>query len=259
MVNSFYLDHLVIAALIILVSGFLLVVPTSPLLGSVLYFGLPGMYLVVRKPCIFSLALTPALLFGFLYGLSFEYINEASGAWIFPLKDTFVIPNIFFGVPGDVMIWYVLWVFMIVAYYEYFFDKPYSCRLKLARVHKAVVLGLIPIGLISFLELALELKLSVPYSYAITGLATLIPVFILYKRKPYIFPKLARTVPFLAAFFLLMETVALLVGYWEFPGTYAYTLHFWGHQVPIEEILLWIIGSPLIVSAYHELFLDDER
>lgn len=257
--KSFLFDHLVLAVLVVSVSVSLLLHPVSPLWGSILYFVLPSAYLVARKPCIWRLALTPALLFGFLYGLSFEYINEVSGAWVFPLAHTFVIPDIFFGVPGDVMVWYVLWIFMIVAYYEYFIDRPFVCTLVLRRVYKAILLGLLPIAVIIFFELVLLRNLTIPFSYTITGLATLLPVYVLYMRKPRIFPKLMKNIPFLAIFFLLMESVALWVGYWEFPGTYAYSFDVYGHVVPIEELLLWVIGSPLIIAAYHELFLDDER
>lgn len=257
--KSFLFDHLVLAILVIGVSVFLFLHPISPLWGSILYFGLPSAYLVFRKWCIFELAYPPALLFGFLYGLSFEYVNEVSGAWVFPLAHTFVFPDIFFGVPGDVMVWYVLWVFMIVAYYEYFIDRPFSCRLVMRRVYKALILGALPLLAIVYFELILGQHLRIPYSYTITGLATLVPVYMLYLRKPKIFPKLAKNIPFLAAFFLVMEAVALLIGYWAFPGTYAYSFNFYGHTVPIEELLLWVIGSPLIIAAYHELFLDDER
>lgn len=258
--NRFIIDHLVLAALIVCVSIALLVFPINPLVGSILYFGLPSAYLVFKRPCIFKYAIVPSLIFGFLYGIGFEYINEVSGSWFFPLESTFVLPSLFFEiVPGDVIVWYILWIFMIISYYEYFINRHTVCRFLRRRIYKALGLGFLALGIIALAEYGFKTSIIIPYAYTITGLAALIPAYILYKRKPRLFPKLARTIPFLGAFFLIMEVIALSVGYWEFSGGSIFTIMVAGHLFPIEELVFWIILSPLVISAYYELFLDDER
>lgn len=91
----FFLDHLVLVGMVVAVSLLLILYPVGPLMGSILYFALPSAYLVFKKPCIFKTAVLPSLIFGFLYGVGFEYINEVGGSWIFPRAGEFVFPNLF--------------------------------------------------------------------------------------------------------------------------------------------------------------------
>ena len=252
-------DHIVLGVLVGFVSMLLFSITISPLLGSILYFGLPSAYLVFKKPYIFKLALPPVIIFGFIYAIGFEYINEVGGSWVFPLAQSFIFPQLFFGiVPGDVIVWYILWVFMVVAYYEYFIVHRASYTLVMRRVYKVLGFGFLGLGVIAVAEYAFNASIVIPYAYTVSGLAALIPVFILYKRKPKRFPKLFQTIPFLAAFFLVMEVIALTVGYWELTGGSVFLMSIAGHAIPIEEIILWIIASPLVLSAYHELFLDEK-
>jgi len=252
------IDHIVLAFLVAFVSLLLLFYTISPLVGSILYFALPSAYLILRKPEIFKRAIVPALIFGLLFGIGFEYLNEVGGSWIFPLESSFVFPSFFFGiVPLDVIVWYVLWVFMIVCYYEYLIYRPSMPTLVSRRIYKLLAVSFAALGVIAIAEYGLRTSIVIPYAYTITGLTALIPVYMLYKRKPDVFPRLTHTIPFLALFFLVMEAVALSIGYWEFVGGSILTFTIAGHLVPIEEILLWIIASPLVISSYHELVLGE--
>lgn len=254
------LDHLVLLAIVVSVSLLLLTVPISPLLGSVLYFSLPSTYLIFRNPRVFKQALLPSLIFGFLFAISFEYLNEVGNSWIFPLETSFIFPAFFFGVvPLDVIIWYVLWVFLIVCYYEYLIDRADEITYVRRRIYKLLGVAFSVIGVITFAEYILNTSIFIPYAYTVTGLASLIPLYLLYKRKPQVMGRLIRTVPFLALFFAIMEAVALSVGYWEFAGGSVFAFVIKGHLIPIEEILLWIIASPVVISAYHELILEDVK
>lgn len=251
-------DHVVLIALVLFVSLLLLFYSVSPLAGSVLYFALPSAYLFFRKPDIGKRALLPALLFGLLFGVGFEYLNEVGGSWIFPLESSFAFPSFFFGiVPLDVMVWYILWVFTVICYYEYLTDRPLPAKIAWGRVHKLLVVAIAALSIIAVAEFIVEKSIVIPFAYTVTGIASLLPVWMLYKRKPDVFPKLAQTIPFLALFFLIMEAVALSVGYWEFVGGSLLTMTIAGHLVPTEEIVFWILASPLIISSYHELTIEN--
>ena len=251
------LDHAVLAVLVALTTVLLITTPISPLVGSLLYFGLPSAYLVFRRPCIFKVALVPALVFGTLYSLGFEYISEVSNAWIFPLADAFVLPSLFFGVvSGDLMLWYFLWVFTIIVYYEYFIDRG-VCDFTVRHIRSALALGILGLGIIAIAHYGFNTQITLFYSYAILGVLALLPALILHLRSPHLFRKLIQSVPFLALFFLVMELTALHVGYWAFTGNYLAVISLAGHVIPLEELLFWIFGSPIIIVAYHELFLDD--
>lgn len=247
-------DHVVLGALAIAVALFALLLPPAPLLFTLLGFGLPILYLTVRKPRSALAAIIPAFLFGIILAASFEYVAEINNAWIFPQARYFYLPWHILGiVPADVMVWYFLWVFFIVQYYEFFWDVP-TARMVSPRIIYVVVPGVFVLATLYFLQA----RIQIPYAYAVLGGLTLFSIGILRGTSSYPVKKLLRTLPFLVFFFLVMEFVALKVGYWAFTGQYLYTLHVFGYAIPIEEFIFWIIGGPAIIIAYHELFVDDE-
>ena len=229
----------------------------SPAVFTLLFFALPAAYIIYVRPHVWVPALSAALLFGLLYGVSFDYIVEISGEWIFPRASEFYAPNIFLGVvSGDVLLWFFLWVFLVVAYHEAFIDRRNRvARQSALRLGAALLLGIIPLVSILIFRSALV----VPYSYAILGLCALVPVAVLFMRNKYPMKKLWYSTPYFVLLFLCMELVALGYGYWDFTGEYIGSVLVLGRVLPVEEIILWIIGSPIILVAYHELFLDDER
>jgi hypothetical protein len=224
-----------------------------------LFFGLPSAYLTYRRPHLFKAALIPALIIGFFYSLSFEYLGEVGNAWIFPRPEIFIFDKFFFGlVPLDVMMWYVLWAFLIVSYYEYFVDAP-KCRYSLRRIGFALLLGTPPLLAIVVAKYIFGTDISIPYPYLVLGLLALFPAAVLYGKNPKIFHKLFLVFPYLFLVFFTMELVALAHHYWAFTGDYIYTFNILGSTVPLEEIFFWIIASPLIIPAYYELLLDDSK
>lgn len=197
------------------------------------------------------------MIFGLFYGVSFDYIVEVSGEWIFPRAAEFYLPNLFLNVvSGDVLLWFFLWVFLVVAYHEAFIDRR-NRRISnsAVRVSAALFLGAIPLVCI----LLFQSQISVPYSYAVLGLCALAPVAVLLLRGRFHSQRLWYSVPYFVVLFLFMEIIALGYGYWDFTGEYIASIGVLGRTLPIEEIVLWIIGSPIILVSYHELFLDDER
>lgn len=253
------LDHGALILLVSAVSIFLLAVQVNYLVWVLLFYAVPILYLAFRKPCVIKPAIMPALVFGFLFGLSFEYLNEIGGTWIFPLQHLFLAPNLFFDlIPGEVMLWYFLWAFFVVEYYEYFIDRPTSCTFSYRRIGIALALGFFALAIIVFFEYWLGKSIVLPFAYLITGLAALIPLVFLFIRRKKLFPKLALTIPFLTLFFLIMEYVALAGNYWQFTGEYIFAIPYFGYLLPIEELIFWIILSPAVIAGYHELFLDDE-
>ena len=177
-------DHIILITLVGSVSLLILSYPISPLIGSILYFALPSTYLIFRKPNILKIAIIPAFIFGFLFGIGFEYLNEVGGSWVFPLESQFVFPSFFFDtVPLDVIIWYILWVFTIICYYEYLIDRPSMPTFVSSRIYKLLALSTIALSIIAIAVYGLETDIVIPYTYTITGLISLIPVFKLYHIK----------------------------------------------------------------------------
>ena len=222
---------------------------------TLLFFGLPIAYLSSKKPLIVRAAAIPALLFGSTFGVAFEYINEINLSWLYPFHDDFFFPWKVFGfVPADIVLWYILWIFLIVAYYEYFFDRPTK---SIATVHGVCALLLGGAALLAIH--AWGERIVIPYTYAVLGLCSLIPVLIVLLRKRLPADRLLYAIPFFGILFLLMELTALSLGYWEFTGQFVLLLSIAQHDVPVEELFFWVIASPAVIIAHHELFTDDER
>lgn len=256
---DFWRAHSVLLALLVAAVLVTLAMSPSPLMFTMYFFAVPAAYLVYRKPSIFLPSLCAAVLFGLIYGVSFDYIVEISGEWIFPRSFEFYAPNWYLGVvSGDVLNWFFWWVFIVVVYHESFVDRANKALHQYVHLKKflvALMLGLIPLVAIHFLRL----DAIVPYSYFVLGICALIPVAVLALRRRFNLIRLLRSVPYLFLLFLAMEVVALMYGYWDFTGEYVAAIRLVGTQLPFEELVFWIIGSPIILIAYHELFLDDER
>jgi hypothetical protein len=54
-----------------------------------------------------------------------------------------------------------------------------------------------------------------------------------------------------------MEVIALAKDFWIFNGNYFYSINLLGKVLPLEELIIWILLSPLVVICYFELFVDD--
>lgn len=258
-VMDIWRSHLVLLVLLVAAILLTLVFSPSPLVFTMYFFGLPAAYLVYRKPTVFLPALAGGVLFGLLYGVSFDYIIEVSGEWIFPRSHEFYAPSWYLDVVSlDVLNWFFWWVFLVIAYHESFVDrksKKIRAEIHIKKLVVGVLLGLIPLVAIH----NLNTNAAIPYSYFVLGVCALIPVALLIQRRRFETTHLLKSIPYFLLLFLSMEVIALLYGYWDFTGEYVAALPLFDTQLPFEEIIFWIIGSPIILVAYHELFLDDER
>lgn len=254
-VSTVIIDHVVLGFLAATIAALAVFFPMVPLPWTILFFGLPIAYMTVRKPKTALPAILSGILFGGVFAVSFEYLAEINNAWVFPQAHNFYLPWHVLGVvPADVMVWYFLWAFIIVQYYEFFFDVPTKRIIS----HRAIGVTLLGLSIAVALSLS-QVKIHIPYVYAVLGTLTLLPVGVLRTVSSYRMKKLLYVIPFFTAFFLLMELSALKVGYWSFTGQYVYSVGLFGFLIPIEEIIFWIVGSPAIIVAYHELFIDDEQ
>ena len=251
-------SHSVLLELLAIAVVLTVIFSPTPFFFTLYFLALPSIYLVYRRRSIFLPALAAALLFGLLYGVSFDYIVEVSGEWIFPRSSEFYTPNLYLNVvSGDVLNWFFWWVFLIVAYYESFVDRKNRKYVRGARgKHVAAILfGIAGLVLIT----ALRTKIAIPYSYTVLGAWALVPVIVLAFRRQYDLSRLLKSMPYLMLVFASMEILALLYGYWAFTGEYVGAVSFFGRRLPFEEIVYWILGSAVILISYHELFLDDEH
>ncbi len=78
------------------------------------------------------------------------------------------------------------------------------------------------------------------------------------------FPEFVRRFILLTIYFtsfgLVYEFVGLKLDYWEFPGdSFVGIINIMGNQVPVEEILYFVMFAASGLLVYYEIFIDDRR
>lgn len=250
-------DFFVVIGLVI-ISAFLAVFfKLTSLLTTLLFFGLPSGYLIIRKPSNFKKAALGGLLFGLLWGFSFDFIAELNRAWSYPRPLTF--PDYFLGVVSlDVMIWFFLWAFLIIAFYEYFVEYDFSKKIS-PNIRYSIFFGFLTLSVVIALFKTNPDLLRFPYAYLVLGALTLGPFLYVVRKRPKLLHKFLKITPFFVFLYLSFELVALYLNLWNFPGQYLGMIEIWHLRFPLEEFVFWILASSAVAASYHELFIDDQK
>jgi hypothetical protein len=224
----------------------------SVLMGINIFF-LPGIIFLLSIESFKKIkeAVFASVVFGVVFGIPFEAVNLANNSWYYA-NNYFVIPNIIFNIPFEVFLWYFFFVFSIILFYQAFLNIPHKLH-----THKCV--KVISLGLVFWLLVLIKIP-TLTYSYFITGIAACLPflLFIFTERK-FNFKKYILPTIVLGSFFFVMEMICLDLKYWSFNGNYIYSFKFVNFQIPIEEIILWVLLSPAILISYFEIFIDDGK
>ncbi|HVX58337.1 MAG TPA: hypothetical protein VG964_01210 [Candidatus Saccharimonadales bacterium] len=167
--------------------------------------------------------------------------------------------RVFGLVPVEDLVWFFLTSYMILSFYELFFDhvkhKAFGRRMPLlfslitlaAAIMLVLVMTVGHIGTITYFYLKSCIVL------AIIPLATFLYEF---PRFVSIFLKMTA---YFFALFLLSEIVGLHNGHWSFPSAhYLGKMPLGPYRIPYEELFFFIIMFASVTVAYFELF-DDNR
>jgi hypothetical protein len=223
--------------------------------ATLLFFGVPAAYLSWRKPAaikrnlIFSGTFVLIAYLGDLYAVSDK-------AWYTTTIFNFRLPG---GVPIEDLVWFFLCSYLIIAFYELFFDhlshRTLGRRMILlyalvsAAALVVIVLFLLHgnIGTISYFYLK---------SCIILGIIPLTTFLIEYPRYFGVFLKMTS---YFVCLFLLNEIVANHSHHWFFLGQhYIGKVNLGPYPIPLEEMVFYIILLCSITISYFELF-DDNR
>ncbi|MCA9352128.1 hypothetical protein KC866_01940 [Patescibacteria group bacterium] len=257
MFKSKVFDLVILVTLILLSSAVILLFDVNFLFATLLYFGLPSAFLIYKKPSNLLKAFLSAVVFGGLWSFSFDFLAEFNNAWNWDSNTDLVFSSHLFGVVSlDIMVWYILWIFLIVSYYEYFveydFSKQISKHIQLTLI-TGVVVAVILVSLHKFYPQILKIN----YVYLWLGLAALVAYLLLMIKKPTLFKKSMKVIPFFSFLYITFEIVALEKNLWSFPGEYIGVISILGHAFPVEEFIFWIIFSSAIATAFHEYGVDN--
>lgn len=225
------------------------------LTATLLFFGLPSVYLARRNPAAAPRCLFFSLTFLFI-GLLGDTYAAKDHSWYVPT----VFPFRVFGlVPIEDLIWFFLTSYMILSFYELFFDH---LKHKTLGRRMPLLFGLITAAAATMLALLLVAgrigTISYFYFKSCVVLAIIPLATFLYEFPRFVAVFLKMTVYFMSLFFIT-EIVGLHNGHWSFPSQhYIGKLSLGTHSIPFEEIFFYIIMFSSVTVAYFEMF-DDNR
>lgn len=223
---------------------------------TLLFYGPLAVYLSIRTPGgITRAALFSALLMlpGGLFG---DYLAVSDNAWHVPTVFPF---RLFGAVPVEDLVWGVLSLYVIVIYFEHFFDKGKHTVRDPYLKYLAYIVGIASLVFTTIIVMRPEL-LRIPYVYLVLGILTgIAPIAAILRVHHSIVIRFLKTMPYFVGLFFVNELTALMLGHWSFPGN-----HFigWvtilGQSLPLEELVLFVALWPAVAVTYF-VFFDDRK
>lgn len=223
-------------------------------LFGAIFFCLPGIvYLGIRSPKPWKKVALATLIFGFLCGSFFEFIQQLNHSYI--ITNT-VIPKLFGFLSLDFVLWHSLMAAFVFTFYEHFLNKHSNNRISPRSMVLVVVATIVLIATI-ILYYVHPSALHFKYAYADFGTLAVIPPFILAYKKPQYIRDMVLVAPFFAAFYFVIEWIGVPRQWWVYTGQHylgwvtIQSLHF-----PIEELLFWMLLYPTALVSYYKIFVD---
>lgn len=224
----------------------------------VLFMLVPATYLSWLLPGSIKKSLHFALVTALPLIVVFDLVAVPSKVWFVSSLFQFRL----FGVsPIEELLWAILAFYLVVMFYEYFFDtqtkqKFWSRRLI---IFVSAIVGLLAIEVV-LLNFAPEL-LVWPFAYLwIALIAAFIPILAELFRRPQLAGKFFFTGLFFFFHSFLYEIAALKLGWWSFPSqNFIGWFNIFNVAFPFEEFLAWFLLAAMATLAYYEFFADDER
>ncbi|HEX5448252.1 MAG TPA: hypothetical protein VFW90_03595 [Candidatus Saccharimonadales bacterium] len=231
------------------------VFPSNFFESSILFFAVPGVYLSWRNPPAIKSALAFSSIFT-VAGTGIDYAAVQDKTWSVPTIFPFRIGG---AVAVEDVVWFFLLTYMIIAYFEFFYDHLHHKTLG-KRMPYLYLITLITLGCYALLSLTVGHAYDISYFYLKSGLVLgFFPVLGLLFEFPRLISTFFKTAPYFIAVCFIEEIVGLHGGYWSFPGSHFIGwVQFGRYRFPFEEFFFWIILFSSTILAYFEIF-DDNR
>lgn len=231
------------------------------LVSTLLFFGLPSLYLSIKNPQTFLKTSIFSFLFSVPLTFILDYLLVKDNAW-YIVSSSF--PSRLFGtVALDQFFWTFLCIYFIISTYEYFFDRK-SPRRKDFLVSKSTLVFGLSLFFLAFLLIGAILTKTqippLPYAYGFFGIVIIIiPLILFLSHFPLFFFRFLKITLYFFILSLLVEYAGTSLNQWVFPGShYLFTVPYFGVNIPFEEVLFYFILSAPALLTYYE-YLDDDR
>lgn len=229
----------------------------SFLFSTLLFLGLPSLYLCLKEKKYLEKVLLSSISFGLLFAFCFDFIAELNKAWSW--NGGLLFGKIAGVVQIDVMVWFFLWILHIFIFYEHFIDHSKLKSIVSRKGKESFVAGIVLIVLLMTTYSYAPNVLLIPKAYLVLCLISSLPFLLVLIRKSKIVWHTLRVMPYFFLVYLSHEITALHLSQWNFPGDYIGWVHLLGVSFPIEEMFFWIILSSLIGSVYYEVVFDNSK
>lgn len=229
-------------------------------LSLFLFFGVPALYLSFKHPELIKKSLFFSVVFSIPAAFLLDYVMEYTQAWAIGRME---FPHFWILEYVSLLqiIWLILYVYLVVMYYEAFFDRSVK-RLVYPRTKNLVIIAVAILGFLTLAHFFNQEVLHVNYFYLKIGLvAVLLPLVVFWiRRRRYVTAKFLKVGAYFFAYTLLYELTALELQQWSFPAAQQFVGHvtLLGHTFPFEELFFWIMISSVSILAHYEYFDDDE-
>lgn len=228
------------------------------LLSTILFFGVPSLYLSIRKKSLIKKTTIFSFLFIIPISIIIDYLGIRDNSWWVP--QTVFGMRFFGGIPFEDLVWSFLIAYFVVSFYEFFLDRKDEPGVK---KHMNYLIGGTLIVFFIFIIFLIVSPgiLHVPYAYLWMGILTVIAPLITFLS---FFPKLIGRYTILGAYFffvtLLQEIATLHLNNWQFLGTnFIGWFELFGYRFPVEEFILYISLMAAAIAVYYEFFDDDQK
>ena len=235
-----------------------LAINASFLVSTLLFFGLPALWLSYRTSKMIKRTAIFSLIFSVPLTLILDYLAVLDKSWFVP---TTLFPFRVLGtIPVEDFIWGFLLVYSIIIFYEHFLDKGKHNLID--KRMKYLVLGLIILLIIFFMLLIFNPEfLFIKYAYLWLGIIfLLLPsiTFLTYFSK--LLSKYIKTTSYFFILSFLFEITGLQLDQWRFTGDHFIGwIEFMGYRFPFEEFFFYFGLIAIGILSYYEFFDDDRK
>lgn len=230
------------------------------LISNLVLFGLPAL-LLIHFTVAPSQVLVAATAFGFGLGVLLEGVAGLYGLWYNTSASSLQLFSVL--APETVLVLTLQVLFLVIIYEVLFDDIEYTLRRARERLAFFMVFAVAALGLITLhYLLAPTWQLSYSYLWVVGSLVfSALAVLSLHKRLSVrLFDKaidfsLAAVLPLGLSLWLMLEN-----GLKVFPAEtdYLARIYFFGHTIPLEEVVL-LFTLPFLVAIVYEMYLDDRK
>jgi hypothetical protein len=224
----------------------------------ILIFALPPLvYLLTRLEKYALRTLVEAAVFAVIFVFGADILAHMSGTWVINGSLGY---KIFQNTYLDNFIWAFLYVGLMLAGYQYFFDR-YKTKV-FGKKFKYFAIALLIFNA-AFVVSSLLVAQLTAYGFGFFYASIVLPM-ILFTVAILSRLKKARHKILMMGFAALVpsaayEWVSLSLGHWKFHSSmYLLVFNFFGFSVPLEEFL-WFFFATTSLLCLHELLVDDGR